>query len=206
MLDSNYTAIIQAQKELALATKDSRLANATKKKAKVKQYTNAFVISANIGNKNISAQKVEFFKLLANAKDKALADKKNPHGYLFDVKQIEKVSKDKLDADGKPLNYTIDTCDQIEELRRIAYSDKARETFRNGTTTKEVSKYLSEKKLSSQNKIKQYFVPTIKQSSFDKWKEDLAEERGFSQEEAVRYILSEYKGMIEYVLENKKTA
>ena len=196
-MNNNYKTILEQQLNIRLATLQSKEATSIKKKAKQVQYTNGFVISANIEKKNISKQKEEFFDILANATNKELVSKQNPKGTLFNVKEVEK-----LNAQGKP--YTVKECDQIEEIRRTVFSPKARSTFKQGTTTKEVSKYLVDHKLSSQNKIKDHFgTGRTKQSSFEKWKEALANEQGFTQEEAIQHIVELYSDMIAFCKEKK---
>ena len=196
-MNSNYKTILEQQLNIRLATLQSKEATSIKKKAKQVQYTNGFVISANIDKKNISTQKEEFFNVLASATNKELVSKQNPKGTLFNVKEVEK-----LNAQGKP--YTVKECDQIEEIRRTVFSPKARSTFKQGTTTKEVSKYLVDHKLTSQNKIKDHFgTGRIKQSTFEKWKEALANEQGFTQEEAIQHIVEVYGDMIAFCKEKK---
>lgn len=196
-MNNNYKTILEQQLNIRLATLQSKEATSIKKKAKQVQYTNGFVISANIDKKNISKQKEEFFTVLASATDKKLVSKQNPKGTLFNVKEVEK-----LNAKGQP--YTVKECDQIEEIRRTVFSTKARSTFKQGTTTKDVSKYLVDHKLSSQNKIKDHFgTGRIKQSTFEKWKEALANEQGFTQEEAIQHIVEVYSDMIAFCKEKK---
>ncbi len=196
-MNNNYKNILEQQLNIRLATKQSQEATSVKKKAKQVQYTNGFVISANIDKKNISTQKEEFFNILANATSKELVDKKNPKGTLFNVKDVEKTS-----TNGK--KYTVKECDQIEEIRRTVFSPKARSTFKKGTTTKEVSKYLVDHKLNSQNKIKDHFgTGRIKRSIFEQWKDDLANERGFTHEEAIQHIVEVYSDMIAFCKEKK---
>ena len=196
-MNNYYKTILEQQLNIRLATLQSKEATSIKKKAKQVQYTNGFVISANIDKKNISKQKEEFFTVLADATNKELVTKQNPKGTLFNVKEVEK-----LNAEGKP--YTVKECDQIEEIRRTVFSPKARSTFKQGTTTKEVSKYLVDHKLSSQNKIKDHFgTGRTKQSSFEKWKEALANEQGFTQEEAIQHIVELYSDMIAFCKEKK---
>ena len=75
-MNNNYKNILEQQLNIRLATKQSQEATSVKKKAKQVQYTNGFVISANIDKKNISTQKEEFFNILANATSKELVDKR----------------------------------------------------------------------------------------------------------------------------------
>ena len=196
-MNNNYKTILEQQLNIRLATLQSKEAISIKKKAKQVQYCNGFVISANIDKNNISIQKEEFFNILANASAKELISKKNPKGTVFNVKEVEK-----LNSQNKP--YTVKECDQIEEIRRTVFSPKARSTFKQGTTTKEVSKYLVDHKLSSQNKIKDHFgTGRIKQSTFAKWKEALANEQGFTQQEAIQHIVEVYSDMIAFCKEKK---
>ena len=71
-MNNNYKTILEQQLNIRLATLQSKEATSIKKKAKQVQYTNGFVISANIDKKNISKQKEEFFTVLADATNKAL--------------------------------------------------------------------------------------------------------------------------------------
>ena len=196
-MNNNYKTIIEQELNIRLATLQSREATSIKKKAKQVQYCNGFVISANIDKNNISIQKEEFFNILANASAKELISKKNPKGTVFNVKEVEK-----LNSQNKP--YTVKECDQIEEIRRTVFSPKSRSTFKKGTTTKQVSKYFVDNKLNSQNKIKDHFgTGRIKQSTFAKWKEALANEQGFTQEEAIQHIVELYSDMIAFCKEKK---
>jgi len=196
-MNNNYKTIIEQELNIRLATLQSKEATSIKKKAKQVQYCNGFVISANIDKNNISIQKEEFFNILANASAKELVSKRNPKGTVFNVKEVEK-----LNSQNKP--YTVKECDQIEEIRRTVFSPKSRSTFKKGTTTKQVSKYFVDNKLNSQNKIKDHFgTGRIKQSTFAKWKEALANEQGFTQEEAIQHILEVYSDMISHCKEKK---
>ena len=196
-MNNNYKTIIEQELNIRLATLQSREATSIKKKAKQVQYCNGFVISANIDKNNISIQKEEFFNILANASAKELISKKNPKGTVFNVKEVEK-----LNSQNKP--YTVKECDQIEEIRRTVFSPKSRSTFKKGTTTKQVSKYFVDNKLNSQNKIKDHFgTGRIKQSTFAKWKEALANEQGVTQEEAIQHIVEVYSDMIAFCKEKK---
>lgn len=196
-MNNNYKTIIEQELNIRLATLQSREATSIKKKAKQVQYCNGFVISANIDKNNISIQKEEFFNILANASAKELISKKNPKGTVFNVKEVEK-----LNSQNKP--YTVKECDQIEEIRRTVFSPKSRSTFKKGTTTKQVSKYFVDNKLNSQNKIKDHFgTGRIKQSTFAKWKEALANEQGFTQQEAIQHIVEVYSDMIAFCKEKK---
>jgi len=196
-MNNNYKTIIEQELNIRLATLQSKEATSIKKKAKQVQYCNGFVISANINKNNISIQKEEFFNILANASAKELVSKRNPKGTVFNVKEVEK-----LNSQNKP--YTVKECDQIEEIRRTVFSPKSRSTFKKGTTTKQVSKYFVDNKLNSQNKIKDHFgTGRIKQSTFAKWKEALANEQGFTQEEAIQHILEVYSDMIAHCKEKK---
>tara|TARA_X000001388_G_scaffold64200_1_gene50360 strand:+ start:479 stop:1075 length:597 start_codon:yes stop_codon:yes gene_type:complete len=196
-MNNNYKTIIEQELNIRLATLQSKEATSIKKKAKQVQYCNGFVISANINKNNISIQKEEFFNILANASAKELVSKRNPKGTVFNVKEVEK-----LNSQNKP--YTVKECDQIEEIRRTVFSPKSRSTFKKGTTTKQVSKYFVDNKLNSQNKIKDHFgTGRIKQSTFAKWKEALANEQGFTQEEAIQHILEVYSDMISHCKEKK---
>ena len=113
------------------------------------------------------------------------------------MKEVEK-----LNSQNKP--YTVKECDQIEEIRRTVFSPKSRSTFKKGTTTKQVSKYFVDNKLNSQNKIKDHFgTGRIKQSTFAKWKEALANEQGFTQQEAIQHIVEVYSDMIAFCKEKK---
>ena len=91
-MNNNYKTILEQQLNIRLATLQSKEATSIKKKAKQVQYTNGFVISANIEKKNISKQKEEFFDILANATNKELVSKQNPKGTLFNVKEVEKLN------------------------------------------------------------------------------------------------------------------
>jgi len=188
-MNSNYKSILEQQLNIRLATLQSKEATSIKKKAKQVQYCNGFVISANIEKKNISIQKEEFFNILANASAKELVSKQNPKGTLFNVKEVEK-----LNTQNK--KYIVKECDQIEEIRRTVFSPKARSTFKQGDTTKEVSKYLVEHKLTSQNKIKEHFgTGRIKQSSFDKWFKQFEDFEADKQEEGFQKIAQFMKNL-----------